>query len=147
MDGMLLTEDQIESSVQLTREFITPIVSSNRGEKDEALKLDGLFFFDVIVVKMLLPIMTAVTSKVIEDKIQNNRSYKELNKALMSLAGSQITPLSKKKKQELVETATQQLGKFGASKEQAQELVEMIVKEINSQAKKHPGNGKKSLKK
>ncbi len=144
---MLLTEDQIESSVQLTREFITPIVSSNRGEKDEALKLDGLFFFDVIVVKMLLPIMTAVTSKVIEDKIQNNRSYKELNKALMSLAGSQITPLSKKKKQELVETATQQLGKFGASKEQAQELVEMIVKEINSQAKKHPGNGKKSLKK
>lgn len=77
---MQLTEDQIESSVQLTREFITPIVSSNRGEKDEALKLDGMFFFDVIVVKILLPIMAAVTSKVIEDKIQSNRSYKELNK-------------------------------------------------------------------
>lgn len=65
----------------------------------------------------------------------------------MSLAGSQITPLDKKKKQELVETAAQQLGKFGASKEQAQELVEMIVKEIKSQAKKHPRSDKKLLKK
>jgi DNA-binding transcriptional regulator YhcF (GntR family) len=60
----------------------------------------------------------------------------------MSLAGSQIAPLNKKEKQELVATAVQQLGKFGASKEQAHELVEMIVKEINSQAKKHPGNDK-----
>lgn len=130
---MLLSESLLENSVKLTREFVTPIISCKRGDRKETLKIDGLMFVDIMAMKILLPVLVSVTSAVISAKMLNkNKSLDELTKELRTFIGKTVTPVDGKKKEELTGLVEENLGKFGASREQARELVELIVTKIES---------------
>lgn len=128
---MLLSESLLESSVKLTREFLASILSSSMGDRKKTLKIDGVIFFDIMAMKILLPILVSVTSAIISAKLLNkNKSLEELTKELRTLIGKTLAPVDAKKKEDLTEIVEESIGKFGASHEQARELVELIVGRI-----------------
>ena len=134
---MLLSESLLEGSVELTKEFVAPILSSRRGDRKETLKIDGAMFVDVIAMQILLPMLVSVTSTVISAKlIDKNKPLEELTKELRTLIGKTIAPVDSQKKEELTGIVEESIGTFGASREQARELVELIVNKIESREDK-----------
>lgn len=128
---MLISENLLESSVQSTREFVSPFLSCTRGDQKETLKIDGAMFIDIMAMKILLPMFVSITSAVISAKLlDKNKSLEELTKELRTLIGRTVTPVDGKKKEELTGLVEENLGKFGASREQARELVELIVTKV-----------------
>ena len=130
---MLLSESLLESSVELTKDFVAPIISSCRGDQKKTLKLDSAMFVDVIVIQILLPMLISVTSAVISAKlIDKNKPMEELTKELRALIGKTVFPVDSQKKEELTGIVEENIRTFGASREQARILVELIVDKIES---------------
>jgi hypothetical protein len=129
---MKLSQKTIERSLKVAAESIATIVSSNRGDRKDSLHIDVSVFLDIMAAKILLPIVVSVTSALIADRLKKSRPLDALLKDLNGLAGSEVRKLDEAKKGDLINTAAAQLAQFGASREQARNLVDTVIRTIES---------------
>lgn len=131
---MLLSQNIVENTVTKTSTYISSILTSNKGNREKTLKIDGMEFSTIVAMQILVPIFVAITSTVISSKlIDRSKSLEELNNQLKTLIGKSVLPIDDNLKKQLVEIVTNNISKYGASQTQAKELVELILSKIENE--------------
>jgi len=128
---MRLSENILENILDDTREFMSSIAGCKHGDQSQTLKMDVPLFVDLVVYHTVLPILVTITGSIVSSKItDSNKPLKELAAELKALTGKTIAQIDKHKRDELIDIVEKKVSKYGASREQAQELVDMVIEKL-----------------